>query len=257
MDLGLKDKVIFIAGASRGIGHGIAEVLLEEGARVALTARGGEALEETRADFARRFGDASVWSFAADMTATDGIEAALAACEDQFGKITGAVANVGLSPSPLDLNVSDAEWQMGLDQNLNSAFRLARGTVSRMTKNGGGSLVFISSIAGLGALGTPLIYGATKAAVNHLSTSVARFAANTHVRVNTIAPGNIIFPGNNWEKQSTGPRADAWMRWIRREVPMQRFGVPREIGDAAAYLLSERASFINGAVLAVDGGQTR
>lgn len=257
MDLGLKDKVIFIAGASRGIGHGIAEVLLEEGAKVALTARGPEALEETRADFAKRFGKHKVWSFAGDLTQTAPIEAALAACEDQFGPITGAVANVGLSPSPLGFDVTDEDWQAGLDQNLNSAFRLARGAIPRIAKNGGGSFLFISSIAGLAALGTPLVYGATKAAVNHLSTSGARFTGETNVRVNTIAPGNIIFPGSTWEKQSTGPRAEAWWRWIKREVPMKRFGQPREIGDAAAWLLSERASFVNGAVLAVDGGQTR
>jgi NADP-dependent 3-hydroxy acid dehydrogenase YdfG len=167
MDLGLKDKVIFIAGASRGIGHGIAEVLLEEGAKVALTARGAEALEETRAEFATCFGKDKVWSFAGDLTQTAPIEAALAACEAEFGPITGAVANVGLSPSPLGFDVTDEDWQAGLDQNLNSAFRLARGAIPRMAKNGGGSFLFISSIAGLAALGTPLIYGATKAAVNH------------------------------------------------------------------------------------------
>jgi len=257
MDFGLKDKVVFVAGASRGIGNGIAESLLGEGAKVALTARGADALAGTKAEFAERFGKDKVWSFAGDLTQTAPIEAALAACEAEFGPITGAVANVGLSPSPLGLSVSDDEWQAGLDQNLNSAFRLARGAIPRMAKNGGGSFLFISSIAGLGALGTPLDYGATKAAVNHLSTSVARFAAETKVRVNTIAPGNIIFAGNNWEKQSTGPRADSWWRWIKREVPMKRFGTPQEIGDTAAFLLSERASFINGAVIAVDGGQTR
>ena len=100
MDLGLKDKVIFIAGASRGIGHGIAESLLGEGAKVALTARGPEALEETRAEFARCFGKDKVWAFSGDLTQTAPIEAALEACEKQFGPITGAVANVGLSPSP-------------------------------------------------------------------------------------------------------------------------------------------------------------
>ncbi|MFN7056071.1 SDR family NAD(P)-dependent oxidoreductase [Hyphomonas sp.] len=257
MDLGLKDKVIFIAGASRGIGHGIAESLLKEGARVALTARGAEALEATRAAFAAEYGAGSVWSFAADLTQSAGINAAVAACEAEFGPLSGAVANVGLSPSPLGIDVSDEDWDAGLDQNLNSAFRLARAAIPRISANGGGSFLFISSIAGLGALGTPLIYGATKAAVNHLSTSIARFADDTKVRVNTIAPGNIIFPGSTWEKQSTGPRAEAWWRWIRREVPMKRFGTPQEIGDTAAFLLSERASFINGAVIAVDGGQTR
>jgi len=257
MDLGLKDKVIFIAGASRGIGHGIAESLLKEGARVALTARGAEALAESRKAFAAEYGEGAVWSFAGDLTQSAGIDAAVAACEAEFGPLNGAVANVGLSPSPLGLDVSDEDWDAGLDQNLNSAFRLARAAIPRISANGGGSFLFISSIAGLGALGTPLVYGATKAAVNHLSTSIARFTADTNVRVNTIAPGNIIFPGSTWEKQSTGPRADAWWRWIRREVPMKRFGTPQEIGDTAAFLMSERASFINGAVLAVDGGQTR
>lgn len=257
MDLGLTDRVVFIAGASRGIGYGIAASLLEEGARVALTARGAEGLEAARRDLAEVYGAARVWSFAADLTSTEGITSAVEACETEFGPITGAVANVGLSPSPLGLEVSDEDWQAGLDQNLNSAFRLARCVIPRLTENGGGSFLFISSIAGLAALGTPLVYGATKAAVNHLSTSLARFSGRTGVRVNTIAPGNIIFPGGTWEKNASGPRAQAWARWISREVPLNRFGTPREIGDTAAFLLSERASFINGAVIAVDGGQTR
>jgi len=257
MDLGLKDKVIFIAGASRGIGHGIAEVLLEEGAKVALTARGPEALAETKADFAKRFGKDKVWSFAGDLTQTGPIEAALEACEKEFGPVTGAVANVGLSPSPLGFDVSDEEWQAGLDQNLNSAFRLARGAIPRIQKNGGGSFLFISSIAGLAALGSPLIYGATKAGVNHLSTSAARFAADTKVRVNTIAPGNIIFPGGSWQERMDGPRSAAWQRWIDREVPMKRYGLPEEIGSVAAFLMSPKASFVHGTVVPVDGGQTR
>lgn len=257
MDLGLDGKVVLVAGASRGIGLGIVNSLLAEGARVAMAARGAEALALTHEVLAAKSGAGRVWSLAGDMTQTADIERVVAACESEFGPIHGAVANVGLSPSPLGFAIDDDVWQAGLDQNLNAAFRFARAALTRMAPRREGALVFISSIAGIGALGSPLVYGATKAAVNHLSTALARQAGETGVRVNTIAPGNIIFPGGSWEANATGPRADAWARWIKREVPLNRFGHPEEIGDVAAFLLSARASFVNGAVIVVDGGQTR
>ena len=257
MQLGLDGKVIFVAGASRGIGLGIVEACLAEGAKVAITARGAEALEETRADLAGRFGAANVWSMAGDLRDTATIEKALSAAEEALGPIHGAVANVGLHPCPPGAAVDDDTWDAGFSQNLGSAWRLARGAYARMEPRGSGAILFISSIAGLGALGTPLTYGTAKAAVNHLTKELAQIAGRKGVRVNAIAPGNIIFPGNNWETLSTGDRAESWNRWIRREVPLQRFGTPEEIGAMAAFLMSDRASFVHGAVVPVDGGQTK
>lgn len=257
MKLDLEGKVVFVAGASRGIGLGIAEALLAEGARVAMAARGAEALAVTHKALGDKYGRDNVWSAAGDLTQGADIERIVSACESAFGPIFGAVANVGLSPSPLGFDIADDVWEAGLDQNLNSAFRFARSALQRMAPRREGALVFISSIAGVDTMGTPLVYGATKAAVNHMAKALSRMAGETGVRVNTIAPGNIIFPGSTWEEASTGPRAEAWARWLKREVPLKRYGTPEEIGAVAAFLLSPRASFVNGATVVVDGGQTR
>ncbi len=252
MDLQLKDRVVLIAGASRGIGLAIAQALLAEGAKLALTARGAAGLEETRAQLAKTYGAEKLWTLAGDMRDAATIENTVAGVEAEFGPIWGAVANVGLHPCPMGFDIDDTTWDAAFSQNLDSAYRLARSALRRMTRRGEGSLLFISSICGVEALGSPLAYGVAKAGMNHMSKELARIAG-------PIAPGNIIFPGGDWEDRTKpgAPEAAIWNDWIDREVPLKRFGAPDEIAIPAAFFLSPITTFLTGAVLPIDGGQTR
>jgi 3-oxoacyl-[acyl-carrier protein] reductase len=257
MDLKLKDRPVLVAGGSRGIGLGIAASLLAEGAKLAITARGADDLEGTRRRLAADYGEDRVWAMAGDMRETAAIERAVEGAEAALGPLWGAVANVGLFPCPPGFEVDDDTWDQGFAQNLDSAYRLARTTLRGMTERGEGSFLFISSTAGLEAMNTSLTYGTSKAAMVHLAKELAKIGAPSGVRVNVIAPGTVVFEGNNWDQRTKGPQAEGWARWLKREVPMNRYGTPEEIGVAAAFLLSPVASYITGAIVPVDGGQIR
>jgi len=256
MDLGLTDKVAIVTGSSRGLGLASARALVAEGCRVCLCARGAERLAEAAVEVeaaARRPG--MVLPVQADVSTVAGVELVVARTIETFGGLDILVNNVGKAGGAELLDTSDAEWQAAIDETLFPAIRASRLAVPLMRQRGGGAIVLIASIWGRES-GGRMTYNAVKAAEISLGKALAQQLAPLNIRVNSVAPGSILFPGGSWHRrQQADPEGIA--QFINRELPFGRFGRADEVGAAVAFLASARASWISGACLTVDGCQSR
>jgi len=254
MDLELAGKVAVVTGGSRGIGRAIAVALAAEGARVCICARGKETLAEARAAIDAA-GPGPHHHVAADVTAIDGIEQIVEETVARLGGIDLLVNNVGGSGARSFDDADEHDFRATLDKNFWPALRMSRRVVPLMRDRGGGAIVLVSSLWGREAGGAPA-YNVAKAAEISLAKAMARDLAKDKIRVNSVAPGSILFPGGGWDRrQKADP--DAMAAFVAREFPFQRFGRPEEVAAVVTFLLSSRASWIHGACMAVDGGQGR
>jgi len=255
MDLGLKGKVAVVAGASRGIGKAIARSLAEEGCDLVLCARGEAALIST-AEQIRAVGNA-VQTVSLDVTHETAGGRLLESALKAFGRLDVLVGNAGGNRrKPLE-ETTDADWQEIIDLNLLAHVRCSRAAIPAMKDAGGGAIVLISSIFGREAGGTGLsIYNTTKSALISMAKILALELAPSGIRVNTVAPGSIRFPGGSWDRRCIeDPQGMAV--FIKENLPLGRFGKAEEVADTVAFLCSERASLMTGACITVDGGQSR
>ena len=253
MNLGLKGKVAMVSGASRGIGRAIALGLADEGCRLSVCARGQDTLERVGQEVQERGAEAV--TFAVDVTQENEARQWVEETQKRFGRIDIVVNNVGGSRPGGNLSVSSEDWRSGFALNFFSALDLCRLVVPLMQQQKSGCVINIASIYGR-EWGGPMTYNAAKAALISLSKEMARELAPQGIRVNSVAPGSILFPGGSWERrQKENP--DAIAAFVKAELPFGRFGTPEEVADVVVFLASERARWVSGACINVDGCQSR
>lgn len=221
-----------------------------------ITGRSGDSLRQAQSVLAAEGGENCVLAACADMTQAAQIAEVVANTVSRFGRIDAAVANVGSGSVRGGWELDCEDWQSSLNGNLVGSMLFASLVLPHLARQPGASLTFISSIAGCEAIDAPLSYSAAKAALNSSAKALSRLMGPRGVRINTVAPGNVWFRGGRWE-QIRSERGEAVERYIQTEVPMQRFGTPEEIANVVVFLASERASFVTGSCVVVDGGQTR
>jgi 3-oxoacyl-[acyl-carrier protein] reductase len=252
VDLGLAGKIAVVTGSSRGIGRGIATRLVAEGADVVFCARGADALEEA---VAAATGPGRAHGVVADVTTTEGAAAVVEAAVDRFGGLDVVVNNVGGSGARTvdDMDAADLEDVLG--RNLIPALEVSRAALPALRARGGGVIAVIASIWGREGGGSPS-YNVAKAAEISLAKAMARDLAKDRIRVFSVAPGSTLFPGGSWERRQ---REDPeWIAdFVSRELPWGRFGTVEEVADVVTFLVSERASWIVGTCVTIDGGQSR
>jgi 3-oxoacyl-[acyl-carrier protein] reductase len=255
MDLQLRNKVAIVTGSSRGLGLAAARALGQEGCRVTICARGKAPLVEAADQIRQQAASEDVLAVPSDLTTPEGVERVVSETLAKFGGLDILVNNVGLARGSTIVETSDAEWREALDYTLFPAIRASRLAVPHMRRRGGGAIVMIASIYGRES-GGRMTYNAVKAAEISLAKAMAQQLARDNIRVNSVAPGSILFPGGSWDRRQQEDPVGI-RDFVARELPFGRFGRPEEVGAVVAFLCSPRASWISGASVPVDGCQSR
>lgn len=241
----LSDKVAIVTGASRGIGRLIAVALAGQGAKVVVSARNLEALQNLTAEIQTQGGEAL--AVAADVAIEDDANNLIKQAVAAYGKVNILINNAGITRDGLLLRMKDADWDAVLDTNLKGAFHCIRAAAKFMSKQRSGRIINISSV--VGEMGNPgqANYCASKAGLLGLTKSVARELARRNVTVNAITPGFIV-------TDMTDDLTDSARETLTEQIPLGRLGEAEDVANAVLFLASDQSAYITGQVLGVNGG---
>ncbi len=239
----LSEKCVLVTGASSGLGAHMAAELARGGARVAAAARRVDALEALT-----EVAKGQITPVEMDVSDPTSVERAVTEAATAMGGLNGLVNNAGVAWGGRAIEMPDADWQRVIDVNLTGVFRVAQAAARVMAGQGGGTIVNIASILGFSTGTGVAAYATSKAAVVHLTRSLALEWARHNIRVNAIAPG--YFPTEMNDDFLASPEGDA----LRKGIPMRRFGRYEDLNGPLELLLSEKGAYITGVTLPVDGG---
>ncbi len=260
MDLGLQDKVAIVTGASQGLGFATAQALADEGVQVVICARKKRSID-TAAKEIKRITGGTVIPVGADVTIPADIRKVVDTAVQQFGTVHILINNTGGPPVADFETITDDNWRVGFDLVLMSMIRFTRLVLPYMKKQGWGRIVTISSIAAKQPIDDLVISSTLRPGIHALNTMLTNKYATKNILFNAVAPGIILTKRQEEILESRASREGTTisdqMRKITDQVPLQRMGTPEELASAVAFLVSEKAGYISGTTLSVDGGSIK
>ncbi len=260
MELGLRGKVAVVAAASKGLGKAVALGLAAEGVNVAVCSRDRAAIERAAEEIEAKTG-AAVLAVPADLTEPAAVQEFVRRAAERFGRIDILFANSGGPPPGSFEDLDDAAWERAFALNHLSAVRLTRAVLPHLRRQGGGSIVYSTSIAVKQPIENLMLSNSVRSAVVLMAKTLVHEVARDNIRVNVVCPGRIyterIEQLDASRAQRTGLSVAEVAHQAEAAIPLGRSGRPEEFADVVVYLCSDRASYLTGNVIQIDGGQYR
>ncbi len=261
MELGLKDKVALVPASSKGIGLGVAKVLASEGCKVVVSSRSQDSISKARDTIAKETGNKNVHSVTADLTIKADIDLLVDQATSKFGTIDILAYNTGPPKPGTFADLNDADWEQGVKLLLMSAVWLTRRVVPGMVQRKWGRLIYITSSTLRQPVANLVLSNTVRLSLAGLSKSLALEYGSRGITSNGIMQGHILTDRQRQValdiSSRTGKNVEESMRQMLQDVPAGRYGSSEEVGYLAAFLASEKASYINGTMLTIDGGLIR